>query len=84
MSLQPYEDYEKKRMEKNASYVYSQVAERINDAPVLKECIKSKVSAPPNELFFFNCVYLDNDRGASERNKAQVSGAAYFRKIKST
>ena len=83
MSLQSYEEYEKKRMEKNAWYVCSQVAERIDDAPVLKEYIKSKVSEPPDELFFFNSVYLDNYRGASERNKAEVPGAAYFRKIES-
>ena len=83
MSLQSYEEYEKKRMEKNAWYVCSQVAERIDDAPVLKEYIKSKVSEPPDELFFFNSVYLDSYRGASERNKAEVPGAAYFRKIES-
>ena len=81
MSLQFYEEYEKKRMEKNAWYVCNQVAERIDDAPVLKEYINSKVSEPPDELFFFNSVYLDNYRGASERNKAQVPSAAYFRKI---
>ena len=70
-------------MEKNAWYVCNQVAERIDDAPVLKEYIKSKVSESPDELFFFNSVYLDNCRGASERNKAQVPGATYFRKIES-
>ena len=70
-------------MEKNDWYVCSQVAERIDDAPVLKEYIKSKVSVSPDELFFFSSVYLDNYRGASERNKAQVPGAAYFRKIES-
>ncbi|CAH3158915.1 unnamed protein product, partial [Pocillopora meandrina] len=37
----------------------------------------------PDELFFFNSVYLDNYRGASERNKEQAPGAAYFRKIES-
>ncbi|CAH3033710.1 unnamed protein product, partial [Porites lobata] len=83
LSLQSYEDYEKKRMEKNAWYVCSQVAERIDDAPVLKDYIKSKVSESPDELFFFNSVYLDNYRGASERNKEQVPGGAYFRKIES-
>ena len=83
MSLQSYEEYEKKRMEKNAWYVCSQIAERIDDAPVFTEYIKSKVSEPPDELFFFNSFYLNNYRGASERNKAQVPGAAYFRKIES-
>ena len=42
MSLRSYEEYEKKRMEKNALYVYNQVAERIDDAPVLKEYMKSQ------------------------------------------
>jgi len=51
MSLQSYKGYEKKRMEKNAWYVCSQVAERIDDAPVLKDYIKSKVREPPGELF---------------------------------
>ena len=83
LSLQSYEEYEKKRMEENAWYVCSQVAERIDDAPVLKDYIKSKVSESPDELFFFNSVYLDNYRGASERNKEQAPGAAYFRKIES-
>ena len=76
LSLQSYEEYEKKRMAKNARYVCSQVAERIDDAPVLKDYIKSKVSDSPDELFFFNSVYLDNYRGASERNKEQAPGAA--------
>ena len=49
-------------MERNVWYVCSQVAERIDDAPVLKEYIKSKVSEPPDELFFFDSVYLDNYR----------------------
>ncbi|CAH3172655.1 unnamed protein product, partial [Porites lobata] len=83
LSLQSYEEYEKKRMEKNAWYVCSQVAERIDDAPVLKDYIKNKVSESPDDLFFFNSVYLDNYRGASERNKEQAPGAAYFRKIES-
>ena len=83
LSLQSYEEYKKKRMEKNAWYVCSQVAERIDDTPVLKDYIKSKVSESPDELFFFNSVYLDNYRGASERNKEQAPGAAYFRKIES-
>lgn len=39
---------------------------------------------PPDELFFFNSVHLDNYRAsASARNKTQVPGAAYFRKIES-
>ena len=36
ISLRSYEECKKKRMEKNAWYVYNQDAERIDDAPVLK------------------------------------------------
>ena len=61
MSVQSYKGYEKKRMEKNALYTYAvtEVAERIDDAPVLKDYIKSKVSEPPDELFSFNSAHLD-------------------------
>ena len=47
--------------EKCFENVCSRVAERINDAPVLKDYIKSKVSdhEPPGELFFFNSAHLD-------------------------
>ena len=46
-------------VEKCLVYVCSQVAERIDDAPVLKDYIKIKVSEPPEELFFFNSAHLD-------------------------
>ena len=71
-------------MEKNAWYVCGQVAERIDDARILKDYIKSKVSAePPEELFFFSSSHLDRYRSASGRNKMEFPGAAYFRKIES-
>lgn len=47
MSLQSYEEYEKKRMEINAWHECRQVAERIDDAPVLKEYIKSSCEGAP-------------------------------------
>ena len=60
MSLQSNKGYEKRQMEiKCLVYVCSQVAERINDAPVRKDYIKNKVSEPPDELFFFNSAHLD-------------------------
>ena len=48
MSLQSYKGYEKKRMEKNALYTYAvtEVAERINDAPVLKDYIVAERCGP--------------------------------------
>ncbi|CAH3040108.1 unnamed protein product, partial [Pocillopora meandrina] len=73
LSLQSYEEYEKKRMEKNAWYVCSQVAERIDDAPVLKDYIKSKVSESPDELFFFNSIRKDiRTRAAQERRRQEA------------
>lgn len=49
MSLHSYEQYEKERVEKNAWHVCKQVAERIDDAPVLKDYISSRVSESPEE-----------------------------------
>ena len=64
MSLQSYKGYKKKRIEKNALYTNvvrlpRGFAERIDETPVLKDYIKSKVSEPPEELFFFNSAHLD-------------------------
>ena len=70
-------------MAKNAWYVCGQVAERIDDASILKEYIKSKVSEPPDELFFFSSSHLDRYRSASGRNEMEFPGAIYFRKIES-
>ena len=41
-------------MAKNAWYVSEQIAERIDDALVLKEYIHSHFSETSEELFFFN------------------------------
>ena len=62
-------------MEKNAWYVCGQVAERIDDAPILKDYIKSKVGEPPEELLFFSSSHLDGYRSASGRNKMEFPGA---------
>ena len=78
--LQPLE---KTRMEKNAWYVCGQVSEKIDDAPILKDYIKSKVSEPPEELFFFSSSHLDRYRSTPGRNKMEFPGAVYFRKIES-
>ena len=81
MSLHKYEEYEKKRMEKNAWHVCKMVTERIDDAPVLNEYINSKVSELPEKLFFFNSTQLNTYRNASVNNKMKVPGSAYFIKI---
>jgi len=59
------------------------VAERIDDAPVLKDYIKNKVSALPEKLFFFNSAHLNRYQNESGGNKLQFIGAAYFRTIES-
>ena len=64
-------------------YVCGQVSEKIDDAPVLKDYIKSKVSDPPEELFFFSSSHLDRYRSTPGRNKMEFPGAVYFRKIES-
>ena len=70
-------------MEKNAWYLSGQVAEMIDDAPILKDYFKSTVSEPPEELFFFNSAHLDRYRSASGRNKMEFPGEVYFKKIES-
>ena len=83
MSLHSYEQYEKERMEKNAWHVCKQVAERIDDAPVLKDYISSRVGESSEEVFFFNASELNTYPNASENSKAEIPGAAYFSKIES-
>ena len=70
-------------MAKNAWYVSGQIAERIDDAPVLKEYIHSHLSETSEELFFFNKPYIDSYRDASEKMKDKVSGSSYIQKIES-
>ena len=70
-------------MDKNASHVCRQVAERIVDAPVLKDYISRRVSESPEDLFFFNASELNTYRNASENSKAEIPNAAYFSKIES-
>ena len=81
MSLHQYEEYEKRRMERNAWHVCKMVSERIDDAPMLSEYINSRVSEPPEEMFFFDSTELNAYRSASVNTKMQLPGAAYFMKI---
>lgn len=74
-SLHSYEKYEKERMEKNAWHVCKQVAERIDDAPVLMNYISSRLSESSEELFFFNASELNAYRNASENSKGEIPGA---------
>ena len=73
----------KKSVWKNAWHVCKQVAERIDDAPVLKDYISSRVSESPEELLFFNASELNTYRNTSENSKAKIPGAACFSKIES-
>ena len=60
MSLQSYKGYKKKRIEKNALYTNVVRLPRGLMKPLFsKTYIKSKVSEPPEELFFFNSAHLD-------------------------
>ena len=83
MSLPKFEKYERRHMAINAWYVSEQIAERIDDAPVLKENIHSYLMETSEELFFFNKPYIDSYRDASEKTKDKVPGSSYIRKIES-
>ena len=52
LTLQDYEKYEEQRKEKNAWTVASQLAERIDSAPVLSDYIHASVSERPEDSFF--------------------------------
>ena len=67
----------------NAWYVSEQIAERIDDAPVLKEYIHCLLSETSEELFFVNKPYIDSYRDASEKTKDKVPGLSYIRKFES-
>ena len=83
MSLPEFEKYERRHMAKNAWYVSEQIAERIDDAHVLKEYIHSHLSETSEELFFFDKPYIDSYRDASEKTKDKVPGSSYIHKIES-
>ncbi len=82
MSHQDYENHETQRMEKNAWRVASQLAERIDGAPVLSEFIHSCVSEKPEDSFFFNEDYLSKYISATKNIRSHLPGSACFNKIR--
>ena len=81
LTLQDYEKYEEQRMEKNAWRVASQLAERIDGAPVLSDYIHASVSERAEDSFFFNGEYLSEYMKKSVNNRNAMPGSAYIRKI---
>jgi len=81
LTLQDYETYEEKRMEKNAWRVASQLTERIDGAPVLSDYIHASVSERAEDSFFFNGEYLSEYTKKSVNNRSDTPGSAYIRKI---
>ena len=81
LTRQDYEKYEEQRMEKNAWRVASQLAERIDGAPVLSDYIHASVSERAEDSFFFNGEYLSEYMKKSVNNRNDMPGSAYIRKI---
>ena len=81
MSLQEYEDYETKRMEKNAWAVTHELVNRIHGAPVLGTYIKCFPSEKPGEFFFFNDTLLHEYAAASSATRETLPGSGYIQKI---
>ena len=54
MSLQEYEQYEESGVHKNVWHAAEIIKDRIQDAPVLSDYIKSFVSDQEKDMFFFN------------------------------
>ena len=72
MYLKMHEEYERERMAKIVWYVCRQVSGRIEDAPVPKEYIQSRVSELP--ICRFTVTH-------QKKNKIKVPVSAYFNKI---
>ena len=67
-------------MEKNAWRVASQLAERIDGAPVLSDYIHASVSERAEDSFF-NGEYLSEYMKKSVNNRNDMPGSAYISKI---
>ena len=81
MALEDYEQYERKRMEKNAWEVTRELTNRIDGAPVLSSYMKAIESEPAKELFFFNGDSLRAYQAATPLTQKDVPGSAYIKKI---
>ena len=81
LTLQDYEKYEEQHKEKNAWRVASQLAERVDGAPVLSDYIHARVSKRAEDSFFFNGEYLSEYMKKSVNNRNDTPGSAYIRKI---
>ena len=82
LGVKEYEELENERMKKNAWYVSKLLVERIEGAPVLGERIKSYLSEPNNEMFYFNQKYLlEYNAQSSPQARKAVPGSAYIEKV---
>ena len=80
LAIQDYEKFEEQRMEKNAWRVASQLAERIDGAPVLSDYIHAGVSERAEDSFF-NGEYLSEYMKKSVKDRNDMPGSAYVSKI---
>lgn len=79
MTVKDFQKYEKSRMERNAWEVATEVAKRIDDAPVLSEYITAYVSKKPENHFFFN---EDNiSKFFKTKSSESIPGNTYMLKI---
>ena len=66
MIIVDFENYEDKRIERNAWRVAQHIALRIDDAPVLSDYIKAFVTEREEDTLFFNRTHLQEYIKASE------------------
>ena len=81
LGVKEYEEIENERMKKNAWHVSKLLVERIDGSPVLGERIKSHLSEPNKDMFYFNerCLTKYNALSSSQARKA-VPCSAYIEK----
>lgn len=68
-------------MERNAWWTANEVAQRMDDAPVLSTYIQSFVTERPEMAFFFNKPYIDDYRNKAPSKRMSVPGSGYISKV---
>ena len=71
---------EEVRLERNAWRVAEEIAERIDGAPLIGECIHSQLTPKIKDSHFFNQKYIKAYQHATATKKLSVPGHHYMQK----
>ena len=82
MSADDLEEYELKRMEKNALKVAAEVSSRIDGAPTIDGFMKSYVSKDIPDLFFWDTLFLKAYLKKSDEHRMEMPGCNFYNYLK--